>query len=102
MFITPSQSILTTTVLRSSSQQRSKEFQNASLTISKRFLDYFHSFDSTIGQKAIGPDQTLSGKFQSSVSGGISQARAFDEQKGVTKKAGDVSALLPLFVPMWC
>jgi len=57
--------------------------------ISKRFLSYFHSLDSTLGQKALGPDQTISGKVQSSVSGGISQAKAFDERKGVTKKIGD-------------
>jgi hypothetical protein len=57
--------------------------------ISKRFLHYFQSLDSTLGQKALGPDQTISGKVQSSVSGGISQAKAFDEQKGVTKKFRD-------------
>ena len=33
------------------------------------------------------------------MSGGITQARAFDEQKGVTKKIGDVRSL-PLFVPI--
>lgn len=68
--------------------------------ISQRFLDYFHSLDSTLGQKALGPDQTISGKVQSSVSGGISQARALDEQKGVTKKVGDVRTFLPLSVPI--
>ena len=62
--------------------------------ISKRFIDYFQSLDSTLGQKALGPDQTISGKVQSSVSGGISQAKAFNEQKGVTKKVGDVSSLI--------
>ena len=81
---------------------RRPSFPTEKQGISKRFLDYFHAIDKNIGQRAIGPDQTISGKVQSSVSGGISQARAFDEQKGVTKKAGDVSALLPLFVPMWC
>jgi len=60
--------------------------------ISKRFLEYFHSVDSTLGQKALGPDQTISGKVQSSVSGGINQAKAFNEQKGVTKKVGDYYA----------
>jgi hypothetical protein len=68
--------------------------------ISKRFLEYFHSVDSTLGQKALGPDQTISGKVHSSVSGGINQAKAFNEQKGVTKKVGDVRTLLPLFVPV--
>jgi len=68
--------------------------------ISQRFLGYFHSIDSTLGQKALGPDQTISGKVQSSVSDGISSAKSFNEQKGVTKKVGDVSALLPLFILM--
>jgi len=57
--------------------------------ISKRFVDFIHSVDSTLGQKALGPDQTISGKVQSGMSGGISQAKSFDEQKGVTKKVGD-------------
>ena len=70
--------------------------------ISQRFISYFRSIDSTLGQKALGPDQTISGKVQSSVSDGINQAKSFNEQKGVTKKVGDVSAPLPLFVFMWC
>jgi len=57
--------------------------------ISQRFLGYIHSIDSTLGQKALGPDQTISGKVQSSVSDGISHAKSFNEQKGVTKKVGD-------------
>ena len=89
-----SPSILSTTALRLPSEIEKKG-------ISKRFLDYFHSIDSTLGQKALGPDQTISGKVQSSVSGGIGQARAFNEQKGVTKKVGDVRRFLPSFVPMW-
>ena len=93
MFVTLSLSILTTTARRFSSQTEKQG-------ISKRFVDYFHSIDSTLGQKALGPDQTISGKVQSSVSDGISQARSFNEQKGVTKRVGDVSALLPLFVSM--
>jgi len=56
-------------------------------------MSYFHSIDSTLGQKALGPDQTISGKVQSSVNDGINQARSFNEQKGVTKKVGDVRAL---------
>jgi len=57
--------------------------------ISKRFLDYIQSIDSALGQRALGPDQTISGKVQSSVSGGISHAKAFDERKEVTKTVGD-------------
>jgi hypothetical protein len=89
-----SPSIFTTTALRflSATDKRG---------ISKRFLGYFQSLDSTLGQKALGPDQTISGKVQSSLSGGITQARAFDEQKGVTKKVGDVSTFLSSFVLTW-
>ena len=90
MFITPCPPILTTTVPPTEKQG-----------ISKRFISYFRSIDSTLGQKALGPDQTISGKVQSSVSDGISQAKSFNEQKGVTKKVGDVSALLPSFALMW-
>lgn len=93
MSATLSPSILTTTVRRFSSRIEKQG-------ISKRFLDYFHSIDSTLGQKALGPDQTISGKVQSSVSDGINHAKSFNEQKGVTKTFGDVSALPPLFVPV--
>ena len=88
MFIALSPSILTTTVLRFPSVIEKQG-------ISKRFLGYFNSLDSTLGQKALGPDQTISGKVQSSVSGGVSQARAFNEEKGVTKKVADVRTLPP-------
>ena len=94
MFITPSPPTLTTTARRLSSPIGKQG-------ISERFISYFRSIDSTLGQKALGPDQTISGKVQSSVSGGINQAKTFNEQKGVTKKVGDVSALLPLFPLMW-
>jgi len=57
--------------------------------ISTRFLGFIRSIDSTLGEKALGPDQTISGKVQSSVSGGITQAKSFNEQKGVTKTVGD-------------
>ena len=95
MFITLSPSILTTTDCRLSSRTEKQG-------ISKRFIDYFRSMDSTLGQKALGPDQTISGKVQSSVSDGINHAKSFNEQKGVTKTVGGVSALLPLFAPMRC
>jgi len=91
--ITLSPSILTTAIRRFSSRIEKQG-------ISKRFIDYINSIDSTLGQKALGPDQTISGKVQSSVNDGINQAKSFNEEKGVTKRIGDVSALLPLFVPM--
>jgi len=60
--------------------------------ISRRFTEFFHSVDTTLGQKALGPDQTISGKVRSSVSGGIVQARSLDEQKGFSKTVGDYYA----------
>jgi len=46
--------------------------------ISKRFLDYVHQLDKKVGERALGPDQTVSGKVQSTVDQGRAQA----EQKG--------------------
>jgi hypothetical protein len=61
--------------------------------ISKTFLTYFHSIDSAAGQKTLGPDKTISAKVQEGVTAGIERAKTIDEQKGITKRAGDVSAL---------
>lgn len=58
--------------------------------ISKRFLSYFHSLDTSIGARALGPDQTISGKVQSTVNAATQQAKSVDEQKGFTKTANDV------------
>jgi len=60
--------------------------------ISKTFLTYFHSVDTTVGQKTLGPDQTISGKVQEGISVGIGHAKTIDEQKGISKRAGDYYA----------
>jgi len=57
--------------------------------ISKRFLSYLTTVDTTVGAKALGPDQTISGKVTSTISAATQQARAVDEQKGYSKTAGD-------------
>jgi hypothetical protein len=57
--------------------------------ISKRFLNYFQSLDSSIGAKALGPEQTLSGKVTSTVQTATQHAKTVDEQKGYSKVAGD-------------
>jgi hypothetical protein len=62
--------------------------------ISKRFLSYFTTLDKTAGSRAVGPDQTLSGKVQSTLSNAAAQARSVDEQKGYSKVAHDVSIIL--------
>ncbi|KAH9060223.1 hypothetical protein EDB87DRAFT_1617830 [Lactarius vividus] len=57
--------------------------------ISTRFLNYFQSLDVSIGAKALGPDQTLSGKVTSTFQTATQHAKTVDEQKGYTKVAGD-------------
>jgi hypothetical protein len=57
--------------------------------ISKRFLSYFHSLDKSVGERALGPDQTISAKVQSTIDTATTQARAMDEQKGFSKIAHD-------------
>lgn len=58
--------------------------------ISKRFLSYIQSLDTTLGQKALGPEQTISGKMQQTLAQGYEQAKTIDEQKGISTKATDV------------
>ncbi|PPR00451.1 hypothetical protein CVT24_004512 [Panaeolus cyanescens] len=60
--------------------------------ISKRFLDYITTLDKKIGDKALGPEQTISGKLQTTVEDATQRARAIDEQKGFTKLASDYYA----------
>jgi hypothetical protein len=57
--------------------------------ISKRFLNYMHSLDTGIGSRALGPDQTISAKIQSTVGAAAQQARTMDQQQGISKTAGD-------------
>lgn len=58
--------------------------------ISSRFLAWIKSLDTTVGAKALGPDQTVSGKVQSTVNAATQHAKSVDEQKGYTKVATDV------------
>jgi hypothetical protein len=57
-------------------------------------LDYFHSLDTNLGAKAFGPEKTVSGKAQETVKSATEQARALDEQKGISKIASDVCNLV--------
>ena len=66
--------------------------------ISKRFLNYFQSLDASIGAKALGPDQTISGKLTSTIQTATLHAKTVDEQKGYTKGAGDVCEHLYLCI----
>jgi hypothetical protein len=66
--------------------QRAIEIDNKQ-GISKRFLNYFQQFDKATGSRAVGPDQTLSGKVQQTLSNAVAQAKSVDQQKGYTKVA---------------
>ncbi|KAM6494121.1 hypothetical protein JOM56_010482 [Amanita muscaria] len=57
--------------------------------ISKRFLSYMQHLDTTVGARALGPDQTLSAKLQATVQSATEQARAIDQQKGFSKIANN-------------
>jgi len=61
--------------------------------ISKRFLKYMQDLDTSIGQKALGPEQTVSGKVQSTLKGAHQRAKTIDEQKGLSKVAHEVGKI---------
>ncbi|KAL1673439.1 hypothetical protein EV122DRAFT_270471 [Schizophyllum commune] len=56
--------------------------------ISQKFLAYLQNLDKTLGAKAVGPEQTLSGKALEAAHAATQQAKAIDEQKGISKTAG--------------
>lgn len=68
----------------------SLNFYLAKQGISKRFLDFFRGVDKSVGEKALGPDQTVSQKLQATVGSAAQRAKAVDEQKGYSKIAQDV------------
>ncbi|KAF8635856.1 hypothetical protein AX15_000048 [Amanita polypyramis BW_CC] len=57
--------------------------------ISKRFLDYIHTLDTKVGERALGPEQTISGKLQATVQSASVQAKSIDQQRGYSKMAQD-------------
>jgi hypothetical protein len=59
-----------------------------------------HSLDTSLGQKALGPEQTVSGKMQSTLKGAQVKARTIDEQKGISKVAHEVGNRILIFLDM--
>jgi len=57
--------------------------------ISQRFLSFFRGIDSTVGARALGPEQTVSGKLQSAVGAATEQARTVDTEQGLSRRVGD-------------
>lgn len=58
--------------------------------ISKKFLSFMTDLDKSVGQRALGPEQTVSSKVQSTFKEAHSRAKSIDEQKGYLKTAQGV------------
>jgi len=57
--------------------------------ISKRFLNYFHHLDKSVGHHTLGPGQTISGQFQAGLGAATQHARGLDAQGGYSKGANE-------------
>ncbi|OCF42435.1 hypothetical protein I317_03680 [Kwoniella heveanensis CBS 569] len=57
--------------------------------ISARFLSFFNSLDSTVGNKVVGENKTVSGKITESAAAGVAKAREVDQHRGFTAKFHD-------------
>jgi len=68
--------------------QRAIEMDNKQ-GISKRFLSYFQNLDKSVGERALGRDQTISGKVQNTVGKAVQRAKTADEEKGYLKTVHD-------------
>ncbi|KAF8552769.1 hypothetical protein OG21DRAFT_1597972 [Imleria badia] len=66
--------------------QRAIEIDNKH-GISKKFLSFMSDLDKSVGQRAVGPEQTVSGKFQSTLKEAHTRVKSIDEQKGYSKIA---------------
>ncbi|KAH0832238.1 hypothetical protein J3R83DRAFT_13212 [Lanmaoa asiatica] len=71
--------------------QRAIEIDNKQ-GISKKFMSYISDLDKSVGQRALGPEQTVSGKFQTTFKEAHTRAKSIDEQKGYTKTAQEYYA----------
>lgn len=49
------------------------------------------TLDTKVGEQALGRQQTVSGKVHATVHSAKEQAKAIDQQKGISKMANDVS-----------
>ncbi|GJE91898.1 RRM domain-containing protein [Phanerochaete sordida] len=68
--------------------QRAIELDNTH-GISNRFLSYISSLDTTLGEKTLGPQKTISGKLQETLAQATEQAKTIDQQRGISTKATD-------------
>jgi hypothetical protein len=59
--------------------------------ISKRFLNFMHSLDTSVGARTLGPEKTISGQIQQNVQAATQQVNEMDERQGYSKRIKDVS-----------
>lgn len=57
--------------------------------ISTRFLNFLNSMDAKAGQRFVGEDKTVSGKFNESAAAMLAKTREVDQNRGVTKTFTD-------------
>ena len=74
--------------------------------ISKRFLGSFQNLDKSVGERALGPDQTILGKLQSTVGKAVQHAKSANEEnleKGYLKtvQPEDVSFFFQVIAMKW-
>ncbi|KAG6372801.1 hypothetical protein JVT61DRAFT_7208 [Boletus reticuloceps] len=60
--------------------------------ISKRFLSFMSGLDKSVGHKALGPEQTVSGKLHTTLKEAHTRVKTMDEQKGYSKVAREYYA----------
>jgi hypothetical protein len=53
--------------------------------ISKRFLTYVQNLDKSVGQRVLGPQRTMTGKFQDTIDTAAQHLREVDQQGGYSK-----------------
>lgn len=53
--------------------------------ISKRFLTYFQNLDQSVGHHVLGPQRTMTGKFQDTIDTAAQHLREVDQQGGYSK-----------------
>ncbi|WWC66453.1 uncharacterized protein I206_100355 [Kwoniella pini CBS 10737] len=57
--------------------------------ISARFLSFFNSLDSTVGNKVVGENKTVTGKINETAAAGVAKAREVDQHRGFSAKFHD-------------
>lgn len=54
--------------------------------ISSRFLNFFNNIDSTVGNKVVGENQTVSGKIHEHAAAAVAKTREVDQSRGISSR----------------